>query len=116
MTEKDQLFLLQPGFADPAYPGEVFYCWHCALMEGVIMSFPQLAERLDVHRIAWARPRTELVNLLGPDHQSCPVMVLAGADAADANAKRHGGICFIDDKDAILRALTERHSIPIPHP
>mgnify|MGYP003660069133 CR=1 FL=1 len=32
MTERDQLFLLRPGFADPDYPGDMFYCWHCALM------------------------------------------------------------------------------------
>ncbi|ASP32005.1 DUF3088 domain-containing protein [Labrenzia sp. VG12] len=100
---KDTLFLLRPGFEDPAYPGQVFYCWHCALMEGVLASFPDLHEKLTVHRIAWPRPRMELVNLLGEAHQSLPVLVLA-----------EGG--FIDDKDAILAALTERHGFPHPHP
>lgn len=100
---KDTLFLLKPGFEDPAYPGQVFYCWHCALMEGVLASFPDLHEKLAVHRIAWPRPRMELVNLLGEAHQSLPVLVLA-----------EGG--FIDDKDAILAALTERHGFPHPHP
>jgi len=49
---RDLLFLLRPGFEDPAYPGRRFYCWHCALMEGVLASFPQLADKLDVERIA----------------------------------------------------------------
>ena len=41
---RDRLFLLQPGFEDPAYPGRCFYCWHCALIEGVLASFPLLAK------------------------------------------------------------------------
>ncbi|MHA7773619.1 DUF3088 domain-containing protein [Roseibium sp. M-1] len=100
---KDTLYLLAPGFEDPAYPGKTFYCWHCALMEGVLASFPELAAKLDVHRIAWARPRQEVVELLGKENQSLPVLVLA-----------EGG--FINDKDAILAALTARHGFPHPHP
>lgn len=99
----DTLYLLQPGFTDPAYPGDTFYCWHCALMEGVLASFPELAARIDVRRIAWPRPRLEIVELLGEENQSLPVLVLA-----------EGG--FINDKDAILAALSERHGFPLPHP
>jgi len=33
---RDRLFLLRPGFEDPAYPGQRFYCSHCALIEGVL--------------------------------------------------------------------------------
>jgi hypothetical protein len=100
---KDTLYLLTPGFEDPAYPGMTFYCWHCALMEGVLASFPELGEKLNVRRIAWARPRQEVVELLGEENQSLPLLVLA-----------EGG--FIDDKDKIMEALTERHGFPNPHP
>ena len=100
---KDTLYLLEPGFEDPAYPGTVFYCWHCALMEGVLASFPDLAQQLDVTRIAWPRPRQDVVALLGEDNQSLPVLVLA-----------EGG--FVNEKDAILQALTDRHGFPLPHP
>ncbi|GAB2205084.1 DUF3088 domain-containing protein [Roseibium sp.] len=100
---KDTLYILSPGFEDPAYPGKTFYCWHCALMEGVLASFPELADRLDVRRIAWPKPRREVAELLGEDNQSLPVLVLS-----------EGG--FINDKDAILAALTERHGFPHPHP
>ncbi|WP_034738848.1 DUF3088 domain-containing protein [Hyphomonas chukchiensis] len=116
MSRKDQLFLLQPGFSDPAYPGDVFYCWHCALMEGLLASFPELAVRVAVHRIGWPRPRKELLSLLGPDNQSCPVLILADGTEDGLDIKHHGNIAFIDDKDAILRALSDRHGIPIPHP
>ena len=40
---RDTLFLLRPGFEDPAYPGQRFYCWHCALLEGVLASFGKAA-------------------------------------------------------------------------
>ncbi|EAV46036.1 hypothetical protein SIAM614_09418 [Stappia aggregata IAM 12614] len=100
---KDTLYILTPGFEDPAYPGKTFYCWHCALMEGVLASFPDLADRLDVRRIAWPKPRRDVAELLGEDNQSLPVLILA-----------EGG--FINDKDAILAALTERHGFPHPHP
>jgi len=99
----DILYLLEPGFKDPAYPDTTFYCWHCALMEGVLASFPDLGANLKVKRIAWPRPRPEIVELLGEEHQNLPVLILAD-----------GG--FIDDKDAILDALTERHGFPLPHP
>ena len=62
---RDRLFLLHPDFADPAYPKRRFYCWHCALLEGVLVSFPRLLESIDVHRVAWPRPRQALVDLLG---------------------------------------------------
>ncbi|MEJ8474005.1 DUF3088 domain-containing protein [Roseibium algae] len=100
---KDALYLLTPGFRDPAYPGDNFYCWHCALLEGILASFPELAAKIDVYRIAWPRPRAELVALLGSENQSLPVLVLSD-----------GG--FIDDKDEILKALTKRHGFPLPHP
>ncbi|WP_265936780.1 DUF3088 family protein [Roseibium alexandrii] len=88
---------------DPTYPDMTFYCWHCALMEGVLTSFPDLGADLNVKRIAWPRQRVDLVELLGEDHQSLPVLVLSD-----------GG--FIDDKDAILEPLTKRHGYPFRHP
>lgn len=100
---KDTLYLLAPGFKDPAYPGKTFYCWHCALMEGILASFPDQAAHLDVRRISWPMPRAEIVDLLGAENQSLPVLVLA-----------EGG--FLNDKDAILAALTQRHGFPHPHP
>jgi hypothetical protein len=113
---RDQLFLLKPGFEDPAYPGQRFYCWHCALLEGVLASFPELNARIDVHRIAWPRPRREVVALIGEVNQSLPVLVLARDAPDDFAAVRSGPERFITDKDAILSALSTRHGIPVAHP
>ena len=112
----DRLFLLRPGFADPAYPGKSFYCWHCALIEGVLASFPDLAARLDVVRIAWPRPRQAVVDLVGEQNQSLPLLVLADGATSPHQTGTYRGRAFIADKDALLAALSERHGFPDPHP
>jgi hypothetical protein len=113
---RDKLILIQPDFDDPAYPGQRFYCWHCALMEGLLASFPYLAERLDVMRIAWPKPRAGVIALIGTENQTLPVLILA-ADAPDGlETGTANGHRFVEGKDAILRALSLRHGIPAPHP
>jgi hypothetical protein len=113
---RDKLFLLKADFVDPAYPGQRFFCWHCALLEGVLASFPDLKGSLHVERIKWPRPRQAVVDLIGVENQSLPVLVLAddaelGLETGKANGRR-----FVAGKDAILRALAMRHGIPDPHP
>lgn len=112
---RDKLFLLQSGFEDPAYPGTVFYCWHCALIEGVLASFPKLAANIDVERVTW-RPRAAVVAVLGLKNQSLPVLVLADGSKGTPGAGMYKGRQFVSDKDGILAALSERHGIPFPHP
>lgn len=113
---RDRLFLLRPDFEDPAYPGRRFYCWHCALMEGVLASFPVLAQRLDVERIAWPRPRLPVIALVGKENQSLPLLVLAEGETSQYQTGVFQGKAFISDKDKILAALSERHGFPDPHP
>ena len=112
----DTLFLLKPGFADPACPGKTFYCRHCALVEGVLASRPEAAARLDVRRIAWPRPRREVAELIGEARQSLPVLVLAPGRRSEHATGEAGGRVFIDDIDALLRALTARYGFAEPHP
>ena len=113
---RDRLFLLSPDFRDPAYPGQRFYCWHCALIEGVLASFPALAGAIDVVRIAWPRPRLAVIDVVGEENQSLPLMVLADGAASAHQTGSHQGRGFIADKDGILAALAERHGFPVPHP
>ena len=113
---RDLLFLLRPGFEDQAYPGRRFYCWHCALMEGVLASFPQLADKLGVERIAWPQPRQAVIALVGAENQSLPLLVPADGATSRHQTGSHRGRAFIADKDAILAALSERHGFPDPHP
>ena len=114
--KRDKLFLLQPDFEDPAYPGQRFYCWHCALMEGVLASFPGLLSQIDVERIAWPKPRQAVVNLVGTENQSVPLLVFADNASADFATQSFQGRRFVEGKDAILSALSKRYGIPDPHP
>lgn len=114
--DRDKLFLLRPGFEDPAFPGQLFYCWHCALMEGVLASFPELARRLDVERIAWPRPRDAVIALVGRENQSVPLLLLAQGTTSRYQTGTFEGRAFIAEKDKILAALSERHGFPDPHP
>lgn len=114
--ERDRLFLLEPGFEDPTFPGRRFYCWHCALLEGILACFPALRERIDVERISWPRPRRPVIDLIGEANQSLPVLVLADDAAPGLETGAHAGRPFVADKDAILRVLSLRHGIPEPHP
>jgi Protein of unknown function (DUF3088) len=113
---RDRLFLLKPDFEDPAYPGQRFYCWHCALLEGVLASFPSLQSKIDVERIAWARPRQAVVDIVGEDNQSLPLLVLAADAPEELATGTFRGQRFVDDKDAILTVLSRRHGIPRAHP
>jgi len=112
----DTIFLLKPGFKDPAYPGQVFYCWHCALIEGILFSFPGLTANLTVERLEWPKPRLPLVERLGPQNQSVPLLLLAEGDQSKHQTGEYQGRAFVADKDAILAALSERHGFPAPHP
>lgn len=114
--ERDTLFLVQPGFADPDYPDQLFYCWHCALMEGVLASFPNLADHLDVQRVAWPRPRDAVIELVGEANQSLPLLVLAQGANSRHQTGLHEGRGFIAGNDKILAAMSERHGFPDPHP
>ena len=117
VIDRDTIFLLKPDFEDPAWPEQRFYCWHCALIDGGLASFPNLQGSLAVRHIAWSKPRTEIVDILGADHQSLPVMILNSSEISSSlQTNTANGYTFIDDKDAILQALSERHDFPVPHP
>lgn len=114
--QKDILFLLKPGFRDPAFPEQDFYCWHCALMEGVLASFPEHHPALDVRRIALLRPRAEVIALIGAANQSLPVLVLAEAAPQGLSSLSFEGRQFVNEPMAILYILHTRHGYPRAHP
>ena len=114
--KRDKLIILKPGFKDPDYPSQEFYCWHCVLMEGLLASFPQLSSRIDVERVTWPRPRREVIELVGEANQSLPLLVLAEGETSPHQTGTHEGRAFISDKDKILATLSDRHGIPVPHP
>jgi hypothetical protein len=113
---KDILFLLTPGFSDGE--GAPYYCPHCTIFEGLLHLYPQLASQIEVRRVAFSKPRPEIVSLLGAEHQSCPVLVvsrsLAGA-AATLPFKKFGDLRFLDEPEDIGNYLSLTCGIPRPH-
>lgn len=113
--EKDVLFLLSPGFEDG--PGTSWFCPYCAKVEGLLAYAPALSGQIEVRRIAFARPRRELVELLGEQAQGCPVVVLAERHAGHPAAMRSAatGRAYIAESDRILDYLAETYATPRPH-
>nr|WP_277924015.1 DUF3088 domain-containing protein [Sphingomonas hankookensis] len=113
---RDRLYLLDPQFDDPAYPGRSFYCRDCITLDGLLARFPDKASMLEVVRIPYPRPRDAVIAAVGEAHQNLPLLVLApGADPALADG-RHDGTYFVSDLKALLHALHIRHGFPEAHP
>jgi hypothetical protein len=83
---KPVLFLLKPGFHHEA--GGPFFCPGCAAVEGYLKYAPQVEGLIEVRRIDFPRPRTEIVALIGEENQSCPVLVLDAEAGLPPAAKR----------------------------
>lgn len=107
---KDQLFMLRPGFhADGRDP---LYCGDSVSVEGFLSYFPHLREVVDVIDIDAARPRQEIVALLGVEHQSAPVLVLGDKDDGEfQGVKLAENQRFIDDPGAIRAYLSARYGV-----
>lgn len=110
---RDTLFLISPGFEDSRHPGATFVCPYCNSIEGLLASFPDLASAIDIERVAFTRPRQKVVDAIGEENQSLPVLVLAGEVPADA--KERNGTRFVNSTDRILELLAERHGLPHLH-
>jgi hypothetical protein len=113
---KDLLFLLQPGFPDG--DGAPYYCPHCTIFEGLLHLYPQLTTQIDVRRVAFPRPRPAIVELLGSEHQSCPVLVAAHPSVELMDRlpfKTVGDRHFLDEPEDIGNYLSLAYGIPRPH-
>lgn len=112
---RDTLFILAAPFVDAELEG-TWFCTACATMEGALLANPQWAERIDVKRSAFPRPRREIIALIGADNQSMPVLVLADGAARPAEAKEYEGRYFLDEPKPITRYLAATYGGAGPHP
>lgn len=110
---RDHLILLEPGFTDPAHPGETFICPDGNQVEGFLAAFPERTDGIDVDRVGFEKPRAIVADLLGPENQSLPVLILAGS--APPDAQHANGHAFVTDTRRILELLHERHGFPKLH-
>lgn len=112
---RDLLILLEPGFTDPAHPGETFVCPHGVPIEGLLAGDPERQARLDIRRVPFARPRADVIAVLDAEHQGLPVLVLGDELPPPDDAKTLGTTRFVNDSKRILALLAERHGFPKLH-
>ena len=99
---RDRLFLLESRFADPALRGRDFYCRDCITIEGLLAAFPDRAANIEVIRVAYPRPRQQVIEAIGEANQNLPALVWDGG--------------FANEIEALLAALHARHGFPERHP
>lgn len=110
---KDTLFLLAPGFMDESRRE---YCPECAEVWGLLSYFPAIKEGLDFSYQAIAKPREDLVGLLGEQNQNCPTLVLHPDSPFfdDCGIQTIGARTFIDNARDIGCYYARRYGTPFP--
>ncbi len=99
----EKLFLLKADFLDLTRgDGKRYFCPDCALIEGLLSYYPRLTSELEVKYVNFARPRQVLVDLIGEENQSCPVLVLENG-------------LFLNDTNEIIRHLNLYHRVGFQH-
>ena len=110
----DRLFLINPHWTDDE--GGPWFCPAGAYVEGVLAFYPALKDQLEIVRIDFPRPRPAVIEQVGEDHQSCPILVLDGAfDWPEAETSAATGRRFLQDH-AIVPYLAARYGVGRPHP
>jgi len=103
------LFLLNPGFT--VQGSGPFFCPECALIEGLLSYYPQLARELDVQRVDFVRPRLAVASLLGEANQACPALVFHKTQAPAEATAGDFDYAFIAGARSIIEHLTKRHAV-----
>lgn len=116
----DILFLLKQDFSDKdRYNGDkLYYCPDCAFIEGVLSYYPKLREQIDIRYIDFPRPRKEIVELVGGEHQGCPNLILNSANHKYVDAsqfKSFGGKLYTCDTKLVVKYLSDKYNIPEAH-
>ena len=115
-----KLFLLKPDFPDKKIDAHTkFYCPYCAMILGVLNYYPELKDKLEIFFIDFERPRKQIVELIGEDHQGCPNLIL---DKHEINGltdtsylKEHGAYYFVNSAPMIAKYLTATYDIGVAH-
>jgi hypothetical protein len=111
--QRDTLFLLASPFEDQ---GALWFCRHCAMLEGALLANPHWGELIDVHRVEFKRPRREVIALIGAENQSLPALVLPEGAPAPASAETYKGRAFLKGPKEIAAYLAETYGGAGPHP
>lgn len=111
-----KLFLLKPGFTDSKadMEGIHYFCPHCAMIEGIIKYYPHLEKSIEIHRVDFQRHRKEIIELIGEENQSCPVLIMDDKQANDFDTSYFticGDKLFVNSDELIARYLSDKFDI-----
>jgi hypothetical protein len=114
-TMRDHLFLLKPGFE--IGDGKHYYCPHSAQVEGILSFYPILRTQMEVTYLKFARPRQPIVDLIGEENQSAPVLVVGDPGTIPKQLKPGSAKdkSFFSGEEAIAEYLALRYGIGWPH-
>ena len=110
---KDQLYLLRPGFSNAGLGP--MYCSDSAPVEGMLSFFPELRQMVDVHYLEFPRPRKQVVEALGEQHQSLPVLIIAAnrqVKEQELEPQTSNGRRYFADERAIRHYLSTQYGMP----
>lgn len=111
--DKDMLILLAAPFEDG--PGKLWFCPDGALVEGALKANPHWQDKIEVKRVAFPRPRAEVIAHLGEANQGLPVLILRKGSDTPAEAKLVNGHHVLTDPKVIARHLATTHGGAAPH-
>lgn len=115
--KSDRLYVIKSGFK---HEGKgPYYCPGCAEMMGLLEFYPELRQKVEVRWVDFARPRPELVDLLGEANQGCPVLVLAAVPVnppAELTVQMANGRAFIEGVREIGLYLARTYGAGRPFP
>lgn len=110
---RDTLFLLAPGFFDN---DRREYCPECAEIWGLLAYYPAIKESLEIIYQPIAKPRHDIVALLGGKNQNCPTLILAEKSSSFENCgiMQKSGHRFINNARDIGRYYSKRFGTAVP--
>lgn len=103
---------MKPGFVNAGLGP--FYCGDSVAVEGLLGFYPQLRDRIDIVYIDFPRPRQAIVDAIGEDQQSVPVLILAdtSTEPEPIRSKSANGRRYIADEKQIREYLSLTHDLP----
>lgn len=114
--QRDVLFTIGAPFEDSKYPGQKFFCRDCATLDGALALNPHWRECIDIRKVDYRKPRPDVIDVLGVENQSCPVLIFADPNAAPEGSKQYEGRVFITEVKAILNYLGQTYGGVLQHP
>ena len=109
---KDQLYLMKPGFMNAGLGP--FYCGDSVSIEGLLGFFPELRDQLDITYIDFRRPRQAVVDAIGENNQSIPVLILSddSPNLPEIETRSANGRRFICTEKSIREYMSIRQNLP----